>query len=140
MVRLVAARYVRHRSKSGLPRFVVASQVPLFHGGALRFVDMVAVDSHVDAVFNEGLGRYERLSPPVHGFEVKVSRSDWLRELRTGGLKSEAWRSVCHYWWVVAPPGVVREGELPDGWGLLVGSERLRAVVKPVRVRGENSR
>jgi hypothetical protein len=56
----------------------------------------------------------------LHGFEVKVSRSDWRRELKAPD-KAEAVARYCDRWWLVAGgPGVVLDGELPDGWGLLV--------------------
>jgi hypothetical protein len=50
--------------------------------------------------------------------EVKVSRADWLREL-DDPAKAEAWWPYCNRFWVVALPGVVGEGELPAGWGLM---------------------
>jgi hypothetical protein len=52
------------------------------------------------------------------GFEVKVSRGDWRRELRQP-RKAEAISRYCDTWWVVAPEGVVGPSELPPGWGLL---------------------
>lgn len=55
----------------------------------------------------------------IHGFEVKVSRADWLRELEQPG-KCEAVGQYCDHWWVVAAPGVVRPGEIPPQWGLLL--------------------
>lgn len=54
----------------------------------------------------------------IHGHEVKVSRADWLAELRDPS-KASAWADYCNTWWIVAPPGVVR-GDLPEGWGLLL--------------------
>jgi hypothetical protein len=52
----------------------------------------------------------------IHGFEIKVSRSDWIRELRAPD-KAEAVMRNCDHWWVVAPSGVVLAGELPPTWG-----------------------
>lgn len=49
-----------------------------------------------------------------HGFEVKVSRGDWLRELRKPG-KNQA--HLCHGWSVATLPGLVKPEELPGGWG-----------------------
>ena len=49
-----------------------------------------------------------------HGYEVKVSRSDWRRELAKPG-KAQDW--LCHAWTVVTLPGIVKDGELPAGWG-----------------------
>lgn len=52
------------------------------------------------------------------GFEVKVSRSDWIRELKKPDKADELSRS-CHRWYVVAPPATVDLAELPSKWGLL---------------------
>jgi hypothetical protein len=56
----------------------------------------------------------------LHGHEVKVSRSDWLRELAEPEKAAE-FIPYMNYWWaVVAGPRIVRDGELPEGWGLMV--------------------
>jgi hypothetical protein len=55
----------------------------------------------------------------VHGFEVKVSRSDWLRELKDPHKATPVRRFCDHWWLVVSDRSIVRPGELPDGWGLL---------------------
>ncbi|HHT8992823.1 TPA: hypothetical protein ACT5B2_003868 [Burkholderia cenocepacia] len=52
----------------------------------------------------------------VHGMEVKVSRSDWLRELKDPS-KSAPVQRYCDHWWIVAPAGVLKDGELPPTWG-----------------------
>ena len=54
----------------------------------------------------------------IHGFEVKVSRSDWLTELKDPE-KAEAFRPYCHGWWLVVPDVTIVRDDLPDGWGLL---------------------
>lgn len=63
----------------------------------------------------------------IHGFEIKVSRGDFLRELKDPE-KAEKIAKYCDRWWlVVAAPDIVREGELPPTWGLLVArGESLR--------------
>lgn len=54
------------------------------------------------------------------GHELKISRSDWLAELNKAG-KADPWADQCHQWWlVVSAPAIVRAGELPVGWGLMV--------------------
>lgn len=58
----------------------------------------------------------------VHGFELKVSRGDWLRELKQPE-KAEAFHQFVDRWWVVADKDVVNVAELPKGWGLLVAKE-----------------
>lgn len=54
----------------------------------------------------------------IHGFEIKVNRSDWSREL-ADPEKSIEWQSRCHHWWIVAPSDVVPLPELPANWGLI---------------------
>lgn len=68
----------------------------------------------------------------IDAHELKVSRSDWLREL-DDPAKADAWWPYCTRWWVVAPPGIVRDGELPAGWGLMEPQSRGRRF----RVRAE---
>lgn len=53
----------------------------------------------------------------AHSVEVKVSRSDWLRELKQP-LKRRPMEAVSNFAWVAAPPGIVAPHELPAGWGL----------------------
>ena len=133
MVALLTKRY-SGASSAGLPRYVTASQVPIFTAGDHRRIDFIAVDSMTEEVILLPDTAYTRLPPPVHGFEVKVSRADWLTEHRTGGKKSEIWRRYCDYWWLVVPdPKIIKLEELPDGWGLLAGEKQLRTVVKPAR-------
>jgi hypothetical protein len=52
----------------------------------------------------------------IHGFELKASRSDWVRELKNPE-KSAPVQRYCDRWWIVAPAGVIAEGELPPTWG-----------------------
>lgn len=54
----------------------------------------------------------------VHGHEVKVSRGDWLKELKNPN-KSSPTMAMCDFWWLVAPKGVAKEEELPERWGFL---------------------
>lgn len=69
-------------------------------------------------------------------FEVKVSRSDWLRELKDP-TKAGAALALADYFAVVAPAGIVKRDELPTGWGLLevsASGTSLRQAVKPNRL------
>ena len=74
--------------------------------GSLRRADLVRV----------GMWKSRGTGIDVH--EIKVSRGDWLREL-DDPAKAESWWPYCNRFWIVAVPGVVRDGELPEGWGLL---------------------
>lgn len=59
----------------------------------------------------------------LHGFEIKVSRSDWTRE-RKNPAKAEAIAKHCHFWWVVAPASIVPVAEVPPNWGLIEASDK----------------
>lgn len=53
------------------------------------------------------------------GFELKVSRPDFLRELKQP-QKAERIFCYCDYWWlVVGDESIVQTGELPETWGLM---------------------
>lgn len=66
------------------------------------------------------------------GFEFKVSRADWLGELKNPA-KADRIARYCDRWCVFAPSGVVREAELPVGWGLweLLPAGGIRRSVQP---------
>ena len=55
----------------------------------------------------------------LHGHEVKVSRSDWLRELKDPSKAAEFIPYMNRWWIVVSDRRIVRPGELPDDWGLM---------------------
>lgn len=52
--------------------------------------------------------------PLVTGYEVKCTRSDWLRD-----DKWVNYRQLCHQFYLAAPKGVVESAELPEGVGLI---------------------
>jgi hypothetical protein len=85
---------------------------------------------YADAVV---VGLWKSNGRRIEGFEIKVSRSDWRRELKDP-TKSHAVARFCDTWWVVAPS--VKEvpvDTLPPGWGLLTldDSGELRQRVAP---------
>lgn len=53
----------------------------------------------------------------INGFEIKVDRSDWRREL-ADPEKAESIAQYCEFWWVAAPKGLIDPATLPKGWGL----------------------
>lgn len=56
------------------------------------------------------------------GCELKVSRADWIKELKQPE-KAEDICSYCDRWYVVAADQkIVQPGELPPTWGLLVAN------------------
>ncbi len=74
----------------------------------------------------------------IHGFELKTSRSDWLRELKNPE-KSAPVQRYCDRWWIVAPPGVIVDGELPPTWGQYeaLPAGKLRQIVPAPRLDSE---
>lgn len=67
----------------------------------------------------------------IHGFEIKASRPDWLREMKNPA-KAEAIANYCDKWWIVAPSGIVKTDEIPPMWGLLeqAGDNGLKVIVQ----------
>ena len=112
---MLNALQVRYTKDSGNgPRYVYAEHVRNQGGfggapntdSALRTADAIAVDL------------WPSSGHLVHGFEVKVSRSDWLVELADPS-KAEAFKRFCHRWWLVIPSGEILRDDLPHGWGCL---------------------
>ena len=64
------------------------------------------------------VGMWQSRGTGIDVHEIKVSRSDWLRELDSPA-KAEAWWPYCSRFWITTPPGIVVPGELPEGWGLM---------------------
>lgn len=104
---------IRHYRKPGTGRdgeiLITEPQAP----GSLRRCDLVRI------------GVLASRATGIDAHEVKVSRSDWLRELGDP-LKADAWWPYCSRWWIVALPDVVDPVELPVGWGLMEPSTRGR--------------
>ena len=104
---------------AGAYRYAYAHHVPNDPAFPTRVADFIAMDCWRSGKF------------ALHGHEIKVSRADWLTELRDPA-KAMAFRPYVHYWWLVAAhPSIIQPIELPEGWGLLVRSGTgLRALVK----------
>lgn len=123
MLDALLGRYTAVRRGSIADRWVRAEHMSSALGHyPKRVADFVAAD------------KYPR-TMAFHGHEVKVSRSDWLTELRDPN-KAAAFVPYMHHWWLVVPDvSIVRRDELPEGWGLMtLGDSGLRAkVVAPRR-------
>jgi hypothetical protein len=66
----------------------------------------------------------------LEGFEVKISRSDWLNEVKSP-RKSLPTRKYCNKWWlVITDESFVKDGELPENWGMMVPSGGKLKVIK----------
>ena len=114
MLNLLLDRYTAIRRGTMSDRWVRAEHVKssLGYSDGDRIADFIAGDKYGGGADGDKLA--------LHGHEVKVSRSDWLTELRNPA-KAHAIKRYMHHWWLVVPDAaIVKPGELPDGWGLLV--------------------
>lgn len=67
------------------------------------------------------------------GFEVKASRTDWLKELKEPA-KAEELGMHCHYWYIVINDADhIKEGELPEAWGLIVPYGKGLKIIKEAK-------
>ena len=114
------------RQRYTSPTWAVASEVAETTGGGRRRADFVAVNC------------YPSQGMEVHGVEVKVSRSDWLSEIKHPAKVEEGVFRFCDRWWVATAPGIVRADELPPTWGLyeLTGAV-VTVVVKAPKLQAE---
>lgn len=64
----------------------------------------------------------------LQGYEIKVSRADWLHELNHPE-KADGMVRRCDHFWLVTAPGVLKPGELPEQWGLLLWKGKRRHLV-----------
>ncbi len=66
----------------------------------------------------------------IHGIEVKVSRYDWLSELKKPE-KSAAVQQYCNRWWIATPDeAIIAAGELPPTWGWMVLKDKGMRVIR----------
>ena len=76
------------------------------------------------------MGAWGSTNHDIQGFEVKVSRADWLNEVKKPN-KNDAIKQYCNkFWLVIADESMVKEGELPDDWGMMIASNGGLRVVK----------
>lgn len=79
-----------------------------------RYADMLAV------------GLWPSMGLEIIGFEVKVTRADWLKEI-SDDKKAVAVKQYCDRWFLVVPhknhDKMIRDGELPATWGMLTVDE-----------------
>jgi hypothetical protein len=111
------------RNRYPSPEWALLAQVANRTGAyRTRYADAVAV------------GLWPSRGFVLHGFEIKATRGDWIREMRNPA-KAEDFVSVCDAWWIAAgEKGLVKPDELPLGWGLLEphgGGMRATVTAKP---------
>jgi hypothetical protein len=104
------------------PKWALMTEIPSQPGFyAPRRIDAMA------------MGMWQSDLHKLIAFEFKVSRGDWLRELRQPEKCREALK-LADAFFLVCPPGVAKREEIPAGWGWLEvegGGRRLRRRVHP---------
>jgi hypothetical protein len=113
------------------------------NGRAHAFVDHVRDAAGFDAVRTidaMSMGLWPSRGLIIDAFEIKCSRSDWLKELRDPSKAEAFCKRADRFWLVVGDAQIVKDGELPDGWGLLAAqgtgdTARLVQKVAPTMLR-----
>ena len=106
MLNLLGVKYGRAFGNGR--RYALAEHVRATSGySPCRTIDFMAQDT------------WDSGKQAISGFEVKVSRADWLTELRDPA-KAGAFMPYMHYWWLVAADKTIVRDDLPEGWGLMV--------------------
>lgn len=124
MLELIRRHYAQRQGNG--PRYVFMPQVRSHAGfDSPRTLDAVVMDLWP----SKGLH--------LHGFEIKCSRSDWLRELKQPEKAAMFVDRVDRFWVVAADKDVVRLDELPPLWGLLYA---IRTPSGPVLHNGRSAR
>lgn len=121
----------RHTESSIYQRIVAkhASGYAVIRG--VRNAASFDADRTCDAL---AMGIWKSTGLHLHGFEIKVSRNDWLREIQDP-TKAESFAKHCHFWWIAAAPGIVKLEELPAMWGLMEASGETLKVRRPATLR-----
>lgn len=69
----------------------------------------------------------------IHGFEVKTSRSDWLREVKDVS-KADHFIEQCDRWWLVTGDiSIAKPAEIPDAWGWMSATKTGLRIQKPAK-------
>lgn len=76
--------------------------------------------------------RRQYLRKQIRGYEVKISRSDFLSDV--GSQKWRKYLSVCHQVYFATPAGLLRKEEIPSGAGLIVLGDKGWQVIKSAPV------
>lgn len=112
------------RKEYPLPQYAVLYEVANGMGATMS--------GYADAIV---MGLFPSRGLHIHGFEIKMSRPDWLRELKNPA-KAEGAAKYCDYFWLlVSGEGIASKDEIPPTWGMyMLSGKRLEVVKKPKRL------
>jgi hypothetical protein len=94
--------------------------------------DAVSLDARrrIDAV---AVGIWKSVGRDIEAFELKISRSDWLRELKQVD-KADPFIANCdRFWLVTGDPGVAKLEEVPACWGWMTATKHGLRVQRPAQ-------
>lgn len=77
------------------------------------------------------------LRKQIRGYEVKISRSDFLSDV--GSQKWRKYLAVCHQVYFAAPSGLLKKNEIPHGAGLITLGDKGWQVIKSAPVHEPES-
>lgn len=118
LTHLVISKYNALHGAANLGKYIALTQVASSTGGANNIADVMI------------LGAWHSSGNLLEGFEVKVSRADWLNEVKNPA-KCLPSKQYCHKWWlVISDASMVKEGELPDDWGMMTVENGVLKIVK----------
>ena len=107
------------RKKYPMPEYEIFFEVSSStgNGNNTRYADAIA--------FNTFSSRGYKIT----GFEIKVNRSDLLKELKSPEKAEEIFK-YCDEWYLVVANGILKENdEIPDNWGILEINEKSKIKV-----------
>lgn len=80
------------------------------------------------------VGTWKSVGHYIDGFELKASRSDWLRELKAVE-KADPFIERCDRWWLVtSSPAIAKLEEIPACWGWLAATKGGLRVQRPAQL------
>jgi len=107
LTHMVISKYGALHGAENNSKYIALTQVASSTGGAPNIADVMI------------LGAWHSSGNELEGFEVKVSRADWLNEVKKP-TKNDPSKQYCHRWWlVIADQTMVKDGELPADWGMM---------------------
>jgi hypothetical protein len=94
--------------------------------------DAVSLDARrrIDAV---AVGIWKSVGRDIEAFELKVSRSDWLRELKQVDKADPFIKTCDRFWLVTGDPSVAKLEEVPACWGWMTATKHGLRVQRPAQ-------
>jgi len=88
--------------------WVLLTEVQVIDGYKTRYADIVAMNLWRSRGYN------------VVGFELKVSRNDWLHEKKDPSKADPIFKYCDYFYLAVGDSNIIKDDEIPDNWGLII--------------------